>query len=304
MDNGTQRSSDTRFDDFGFDIDSDTSVSEPLGEDFDPSFYGDPEGDAVWIHVVPESDSDQSLFAIKELSDTQKVALSIAVKRFERFGKRTKAAVGSETDHTGYITFEDFEEGPQREAFLLIYGHALNLFEGKTIIGRARAIEFFFCHNPQALTFDDASAAISEDVRRDVFRLRVMYEFWMGWYILPPMPFMMTSLPAQIDDWASTAGGIAGVVLAQVVWQNPSITESDAIAMAQVRMANAGAVMSAEKLHFAINDLKANYILSANSDNLYLTGRNPSQEIQDAQLSKDGSLREQKSSFWWSRLFT
>lgn len=293
----------TRADTFDGDFGFGPAPTIPSWEDFDSGFTGDPAGGTVWIDVVHEIDGEQPRFAIKELDDAQKSALSFAIKRFNRFGGRTKAAVGEKTDHTGYVTAEDFEPGAQQDAFLLIYGQALNLFEGKTTTGRNRAIEFFFCLNPQALTFDDASATISEDIRRDVFRLRVMYEFWIGWYILPPMPFTMAPLPSQVDDWASASAGLSGVTISQVVWQNPSITISSAIDMAQERLKNVGVNTSSEVLLQAIKKLRGDYILSAQDQNLYLTGKNPSQEIEDAQLNPNTSHRAQKSSFWWSRLF-
>lgn len=299
-----ERSDDFGFDDFGSDSLANPSLAEFDWQDFNSSLGGDITGDSVWIDVVCEVDGEQPPSTAKELNDAQKIALSIAIKRFTRFGGRTKAAVGGKTDHTGYITFEDFEDGPQREAFLLIYGQALNLFEGKTVGGRNRAVEFFFCFNPDELTFDDASAAISEDIRRDVFRLRVMYEFWLGWYILPAMPFTMAALPAQVEDWASAADGIAGVVMAQVVWQNPSITQSDALQIAKKRLENVGINLLDEDLVQAIKKLRENYILSVQNENLYLTGKNPSQEIEDAQLNPNTSHRAQKNSFWWSRLFS
>lgn len=300
---GSERTVDSGLADFGSSSLIDPASAELDWDDFDTGFSGDPAGDTIWLDVVHEIDGEQSPFAIKELSDAQKSALSLAIKRFVRFGGRTKAAVGGKTDHTGYITFEDFEEGSQREAFLLIYGQALNLFEGKTIQSRNRAIEFFFCFNPAELTFDDASAAISEDIRRDVFRLRVMYEFWLGWYILPPMPFMMAPLPAQVEEWASTAAGLSGVALSHVIWQNPSITQTKAIAMAQERLESTGAIITDVEFVHAIKKLQDNYILSAQDQNLYLTGKNPSQEIEDAQLNPNTSHRAQKNSFWWSRLF-
>lgn len=294
-----------------------STFESAFGEDFDPCLDGASQGSDLWFDVVSEVHFEQPLVVGEKFTDTEKDIISLAFRRFERFGGRSASAVGGKADHTGYITAEDFDEGPARQAFLLCYGHAWHLLGGKKdgqvkplTPSAHRALEFYFCHNPNAMTFEDAGSAMSEEIRRDVVRLRFMYEFWLSWMILPPLPFAVTPLPGLVEDAASTAAGLEGVALAQVIWQNPGIELANAILTTQNRLRNICYECTDTELVAALNALTAEYLVSLKmldnraTANLYLTGANPEQEIKDKSLDPDLFRRVQKSTIWWSRLFS
>lgn len=200
---------------------------------------------------------------------------------------------------------------------MLCYGHAWHLLgdkkpedSGRLSVSAQRALSFYFCHDPEVMTFEDAGAAMSEDIRRDVVRLRFMYEFWLSWMVLPPMPFNFMPLPGLVEDMASTTAGLEGVGLAHVIWQNPGIAVSEAIFKTKERLDNIGYDSSEEELLAALNALMAEYLVSRKYledptfANLYLTGANPEQEIKDKSLDPDLYKRVQRSTIWWSRLFS
>jgi len=302
--NGNHGPFDTDVFDFDDDALTDPSFTEPSGADFDASFGGVIESDDFWDNVVSPIDDGQPLVVNKELTDAEKDTVSVAIRRLARFGGRTSSAVVEKPDSTGYVTYEDFEEGPAQEAFLLCYGHAWNLF-GKSQIKQAeitpsadRALNFYFCHDPDEMTFEDAGPAMSETIRRDVVRLRIMYEFWLIWARLPAMPFSMVPLPEFIENTSEYLAGLEAIALANVIWNQPGIYWDEAIEAAHLRYKS-----SDEKMDASLNALVAHYIVSEKGGSLYLTGANPIQEKQD-RLQDPAQARRNQSTVWWSRIFS
>jgi hypothetical protein len=83
-----------------------------------------------------------------ELTDTENSIIQYARRSIA--GKRGRTA--TKKSENVYVTHEDFEEGAEQEAFLLIYGYAAVLFNtlqkgefNEDNKKQQRAIDFFFC---------------------------------------------------------------------------------------------------------------------------------------------------------------
>ena len=61
----------------------------------------------------------------------------------------------------GPRAYELFDEGPERDAFLLVYGHAYNLLQHDDVDARHSAMHFFYdAADDDRLTFQDAIEVI------------------------------------------------------------------------------------------------------------------------------------------------
>ena len=121
----------------------------------------------------------------------------------------------------GPRAYELFDEGPERDAFLLVYGHAYNLLQHDDVDARHAAMHFFYdAADEDRLTFQDAIEVIGggTTVRGDVIRLRFMYEFWLRWYKPPVMGFEASPVPDFIEAKACMVGGIEAGILAGEIW--------------------------------------------------------------------------------------
>ena len=206
-----------------------------------------------------------------------------------------------------YITHEDFEEGPERDAFLLIYGYAENLFsETKSSdfnlndLTKIRAIDFFFCRTIGGLHLDDAVNCIDNTIRIDVIRLRFMLEFWIRGWVLPAMPKTADPLPARIEVTAATRSGLIGIALAREAWFHPGIDAADLLKLAYDETSSSHVT---DKVKIAFNELVCDYVLSINNGRVYCTGKNPILELEDRVLDPTLSNRNQLANLHWSRKF-
>lgn len=249
-------------------------------------------------HIV-ESTSGSDL----QLSSLEATIVQLAQGKIAGPRGHTAAAASQKV----YITHEDFEEGPERDAFLLIYGYAENLFsETKTSdfnlddLAKIRAIDFFFCRSISGLHLDDAVNCIDNTIRIDVIRLRFMLEFWIRGWALPAMPETADPLPTRIEVTAATRSGLIGIALAREAWFHPGIGAAELLALACDNGAEADIT---DKVKIAFNELVCDYVLSINDGKVYCTGKNPILELEDRVLDPTLSNRNQLANLHWSRKF-
>lgn len=215
-----------------------------------------------------------------------------------------------------YITAEDFEEGAERDAFLLIYGSAWDLFEGDQPAARKLALAFFFCASDLQLTFDDAIMALGKGIRPDIFRARLMTEFWLrerdalssqkqvGHWVMPHLGFSARPLPdaferlvmAHCFDVPREA-----LALACEIWVHPGIDEATAISRATDRLLRQGVPVHEATLALALELLLSGFLVSPagvyGKSNLYFTAKNPILELGDTPAARI------KLNHGWTQLF-
>jgi hypothetical protein len=261
----------------------DSFIEEHGGGAFGAGHHGDVEGFAFHDDLDDEDLDSEPLDPFEELGDAQAALIPIALRAIEKRRRRPAGSVSK----NGYITHEDFEEGIERKAFLLIYGHAFNLFEGVKHSLRSQAIEFFFsAPSDDRLTFDDAAAAISSEIRTDVLRLRIVYEFWLRWWILRPFDQSSLPVPELIKTAALIHAGEEGQALVSEIWYQPGVEAKEAILRAmEVLEASGKKSVNAQSMIQALSALiKSDFLVSPRERegengevlrDLYVTGRNP-----------------------------
>lgn len=250
---------------------------------FDPSFSdGDHQFTALGL-VDGEEDSELPPDGAQELDEAAQRHLSNSRK-----GTRKKANLISFDE-------EDFELGPQRDAFVIVRSYKNQLFgTASTPQQRWKAIEWFFTSvdNGKDVTFDLCCQALG--ARIDVVRLRIHYEFFLRWWIAPEeFPFLTVPVPDTIDGEVAYVAGEIGRDLATVAWNMPGITT-------EKLLAEVGGGANAE---MALAKLEEKFILcNQSAGNWYLTGRNPyllRKSLEESRGSLNGALG---GSIHWSRL--
>jgi hypothetical protein len=237
-----------------------------------------------------------------ELSDAENAIIRIAQTKVAGSRGRTASAKSEKI----YITHEDFDEGPERDAFLLIYGYAEHLFDcpdkapfNHGDIRKTKALEFFFCHQAFGICLEDAVSCIDNQIRVDVLRLRFMLEFWMRGWQLPPMPAEADGLPSRIELMAAQFGGMLGISIAKEAWFEPGIS---AAALLERVIDGRGAHIE-ELIKKSFNDLVCAYVLSISNGKVYTTGKNPILELEDRMNDPTVRVRGQLANICWSRRF-
>lgn len=237
-----------------------------------------------------------------ELTDAENSIIQFS--RGSIVGKRGRAAA-KKTENI-YVTHEDFDEGPEQDAFLLIYGYAAVLFntlqkgefnEGN--LKQKRAIDFFFCRSIGGLHLQDAAACIDNEIRIDVLRLRFMLEFWMREWVLPPMPSNADDLPSRVELMSAQYEGMTGVSLAREAWYQPGLTVAELFE----RVSEGESDEFKKRANRAFVDLVDNYVLSVASGKVYVTGKNPILELEDKANDPTFKSRGRLANLYWSRKF-
>lgn len=236
----------------------------------------------------------------EELDDSQNSVIQFAQGRIKR--KRRGGTL--KVEETQYITHEDFEEGAERDAFLMIYGYAENLFESNDKAKQDQALDFFFCNHPHKLTFKDAAACISQTIRVDVVRLRLMFEFWVREWHFDNLPFEMDVIPDRVQLMAAMHGDIEGAILARNTWYEPGIEIDDLIEMSS----DEEDTETYNNMVYALECLSKNHVISISNGRAYLTGKNPILEIEDRlKEAPDFEMRNKRiaaiKKLHWSRIF-
>jgi hypothetical protein len=257
----------------------------------------------VQLASLGVSFSDESAYGFgRELSDAESAIIRLAEGKITRKGGRVASAKSEKV----YITHEDFDEGPERDAFLLIFGYAENLFEGPVKhafngkdIKKIKALKFFFCRSLGELSFVDAVACIHGEIRVDVLRLRFMLEFWLRGWKIPQFPEDAESLPSRIELAAAQYQSMIGVSIVREAWFEPGIDA--AVLLDRVLEDRDEKVYNLIKSSF--KDLVLNYILSIADGKVYTTGKNPILELEDKINDPSVSVRGGLANIYWSRRF-
>jgi hypothetical protein len=238
--------------------------------------------------------SDESAFGFDgELTPAENSIIRFA----ERKASRRGAPGSSSKSEKIYITHEDFEQGPQRDAFLLIYGYAENLFVSNDDGKIERAIEFFFCNRITSISFEEAAACIDSFIRTDVLRLRFVYEFWLRKWDRGPLPVDAVELPSRVELMAASSGGMVAMELAHAVWMQPGICIKELFKMMTEGETEARITL----VDKALTDMLNAYILSMADKKVYVTGKNPVLEFEDKVNDPTMSTRHQLANIHWSR---
>lgn len=215
-----------------------------------------------------------------------------------------------------YITAEDFTEGPERDAFLLVFGSAWDLFEGTHQGRRKLALDFFFCASDQKITFDDTILALGEGLRPDLFRARLMLEFWLrerdqraagkpGLWLMPHLGFSARPLPEAFEQLVLSYcfdAAEEALAIAREVWLEPGVSEHVALNRAQGRMQRQISGWDRPStLVFALELLISSHLVSPvgliGEGNLFFTAKNPLLALGD---TPEALARINQ---WWFREF-
>lgn len=237
-----------------------------------------------------------------ELTDTENSIIQFA--RGSIAGKRGRTA--AKKAERIYVTHEDFDEGPEQDAFLLIYGYAAVLFNtlqrgefNQGDLKQKRAIDFFFCRSIGGLHLHDAAACIDAEIRIDVLRLRFMLEFWLREWVLPPMPSNADELPSRVELMAAQYESLIGVSLAREAWFEPGLSVTKLFE----RTCGCESEEYSKKAHKAFVGLVDDYVLSVAYGKVYVTGKNPILELEDKANDPTFRSRGRLANLYWSRKF-
>jgi hypothetical protein len=237
-----------------------------------------------------------------ELTDAESAIIRLVEGKIAGSRGRVAAAKSEKI----YITHEDFDEGPERDAFLLIFGYAEHLFEGSDKKPfemddpkKLKAIRFFFCRTRQEMNLEDAVGCIDNQIRTDVLRLRFMLEFWLRGWTLPPMPEDADGVPSRIELMAAQHGGMIGLSIAKEVWYHPGI---DAAKLLEIVLEDRSDKIR-DQINQAFKDMVCSYILSLADTKVYITGKNPILELEDKLNDPTVRVRGHLANIYWSRKF-
>lgn len=243
------------------DWDNDPSVSDgSVGNIFDlvdAGFFGDIGNDLVLCVVPDEEDIGRPQVDSEELVYTPLSHLSDARKRRKR------------QQQTLSISEEDYEEGPEREAFLMLYERIRACYMKQTSPDtRQQAIKWVFSREDNGISFDLCCRALG--VRPEILRLRLQYQFFLLWFVFPnPFPFLAIGIPDIIEGEILYRFGEEGFDIAKQCWLWPGVSRLDLLASLEGRF-------TAHQYQVAIEKMDQLGVLSEYGDRWYLTGRNPS----------------------------
>ena len=253
---------------------------------FDPAFFDLGEAPLGVVLGGDEADFQGTPDVSEKLANTAQQNLSIS--------KRQRKEKGAER-----ITAEDFEAGPERDAYIIIEANKNWLFgHASTPQTQWRAIDFFFTGiDNGSATFDLCCQALF--ARKDLLRLRIHYEFWLRWMEFPAeFPFLTVPLPGIIEGEIVYHAGPEGIELACEAWIRPGIPQD-------LLLLNASGAASLDqvpaKYLSALQVLEDRFILSEQNRNWYLTGRNPQQRR--LQLDKETGRPGGAGTVSWSKLW-
>ena len=243
--------------------------------------------------------------------DTKNI-LKLAIAKLQERSRKTRSRGKIDV----YVTAEDFDEGPERDAFLLVYGSAWDLFEGEHAASRKLALALFFCASDLQLTFDDAVLALGKGIRPDIFRARLMVEFWLrerdalmtqkpaGRWVMPHLGFSARPLPEAFERLVLAHcfdASREALALASEIWVHPGVDEATVIGRAAERLLRQGVPLDEGLLTLALELLLSGFLVSPvgvyGKSNLYFTAKNPILELGDTPAARI------KLNHGWTHLF-
>lgn len=165
---------------------------------------------------------------------------------------------------------DDYEEGPERAAFMMIYERVRACYLKQiTPDVRMEAINWVFSvENTEDISFALCCRVLG--VRDDIIRLRLHYQFFLNWLVFPrSFSFFTSPLPDQLSGEVLYKFGEEGFDVAREAWNWPGISRP-------ILFDRAAEKWGAAKAQWAIEHLEESGALSEIGDHFYLTGRNPS----------------------------
>ena len=199
-----------------------------------------------------------------------------------------------------YVTHEDFEEGEERDSFLLIYGYAEGLFDENYKNNQAESISFFFSGENDQINFEDAANCIDSQIRIDVIRLRIMFEFWIrDWNLI--LPDDAVSLPDRIEMSAAQHGSMVGIDIAREAWFEPGISRDKLLSAVKERNQN----ISEGDIEASLRNLVAHHVISESTvgslERFWTTGKNPVKKIEETLMER--KIKTTINKIHWANLF-
>ena len=281
-------------DDYGFGFGgggSGDSADVPNGETsnvdlFDPAFFG---LDQTPLGVVLGG-AEADLSGASDVSEK----LALTAQQNLSNSRRQRKEKGLER-----ITAEDFEAGPERDAYIIIETNKNWLFgHSATYESQRKAIDFFFTlEDNGSATFELCCQALF--ARKDLIRLRVHYEFWLRWIVFKQeFPFMTVPLPGILEGEVVYHAGPEGIELASEAWLRPGIPQSELLMYAS----GADTLDKVpQKYLSALQVLEDRFILSEKNETWYITGRNPL--LRRLQIDKETGRPGGSATVSWSKLW-
>lgn len=167
------------------------------------------------------------------------------------------------------FTEDDFEAGPQREAYLLLRDNVRACYlTNPGDRDREFALRWVFEGDESTpFSFDLCCRVLSADPQ--VIRTRLQYEFYLRWKVASaPFNNFAAPLPERLYSHAWFAAGSDGVLLAALVWSWPGV-DADRLyerAIMQKRF-------DEPKFMSLLERLDERGVLQSHGDNWYATGR-------------------------------
>lgn len=262
-----------------------------LLDDSDAGTHWRPEADLPLALLGDEDPLALSLDRIAQLRDAAEGAVSVP---------RRRGPVQA-LSHTLKFDEEDFEEGTERDAFLIVKGFAERLFQPRSIEDIESSIRWFFTFDaPGEVSFELCCRVL--EARPEVFRLRCHYEFFLRDVMFTrPLPFTTVPVPLVISRELAYFPGELGKHLANCAWRQPGIEHPELLSYARAAFSRDDEQFGVE-VNRALDYMESKYYMS-HQHGWYTTGRNPMRYRQDgiARLGRGWELIGGTLS--WSRLF-
>lgn len=265
--------------------------------------------DRIWESIMAlELDSDgqdeplEALDSDLDMSSLPKGDEAAALAALQSVAKLGRRRSSKKEEYVRNLTAEDFEDGSERLAFMIIKANVDELFNSKVKPSQfIEAAKWIFGRNTEAFNFEEACRTLS--VRADVVRLRIQFQFWRLWKVCPvEFPFMVARVPEILEGEIYILADEEGYDIARTAWLQPGIKTQ-----ALIDEASGGRALFANpdcpvfvKYRKALEMLSARYIMSQQGDYWWLTGRNPI--MRDLDLSNP-AYRRNMTHLSWSKMF-
>lgn len=255
-------------------------------DDLDPGFHSDDQDSGSVDLGLHQGDFQISHHASQAFSSTPQSRIPYVKK-----GRRQKNVNDN-------ISEDDFNEGAERNAFLMTMHFANKLLHKKSTPKAFReGLLFFFSseEDPEAISFQLCANVLG--IRTDIIRLRIQYEWWMRATLFTgPFNFDCIGLPKMLEGEILYHGSKLGHALAREIWVQPGITTEELF-----EYVGESESVTVPKMMEAMDALSDQFIISK-STGWYLTGRNPMLMNMNAAAFVP-TTRVSGGSVHWTRLF-
>lgn len=265
--------------------------------------------DSIWESIMAlELDSDgqdeplEALDADLDMSALPKGDEAAALAALESVQRLNRRRGSKKEEYVRSLTADDFEDGSERLAFMIIKANVDALFNAKVKPALfIEAAKWIFGRNADPFNFEEACRTLS--VRADVVRLRIQFQFWRLWKVCPiEFPFMVARVPEILEGEIYIVAGEEGYDIARTAWLQPGIKTKKLVEEAsggRAHLDNPDCPVVASYRR-ALELLSSRYIMSQQGDYWWLTGRNPI--MRDLDLSNP-AYRRNMTHLSWSKMF-